>query len=207
MLIPLAIPGSPLLPQNIPLALVIMVISSMLFATSATIQHLAVGREVDTSTKERHMGVGQVLEGIVPRGDDGDDALGVVVNVNPGQQREESRAPLGAQDAGGMHAVVAGGHGDVEDLLDRVAAGLAGLRDDDVGELRLVSEEEIVEREQEASAGGGAECGPGRLGAASRGERGVEVGVGGLRDAGERCAIQGGHGGSRLGRGGTHPGQ
>lgn len=90
-----------------------------------------------------------------------------------------------------MHAVVAGGHGDVEDLLDRVAAGLAGLRDDDVGELRLVSEEEIVEREQEASAGGGAECGPGRLGAASRGERGVEVGVGGLRDAGERCAIQG----------------
>lgn len=61
MLIPLAIPGSPLLPQNIPLALVIMVISSMLFATSATIQHLAVGREVDTSTKERHMGVGQVL--------------------------------------------------------------------------------------------------------------------------------------------------
>lgn len=61
MLIPLAIPGSPLLPQNIPLALTIMVISSMLFATSATIQHLAVGRQVDTSSKERHMGVGQVV--------------------------------------------------------------------------------------------------------------------------------------------------
>ncbi len=61
MLIPLAIPGTPLLPQNIPLALVIMVISSMLFATSATIQHLAVGREVDRTTKERHMDVKQVL--------------------------------------------------------------------------------------------------------------------------------------------------
>lgn len=61
MLVPLAIPGSPLLPQNIPLALVIMVISSVLFASAATIQHLAVGRQMDTSTQDRHMGIGQVL--------------------------------------------------------------------------------------------------------------------------------------------------
>lgn len=61
MLVPLAIPGSPLLPQSIPLALVIMVISSVLFASAATIQHLAVGRQLDTSAQDRHMGIGQVL--------------------------------------------------------------------------------------------------------------------------------------------------
>lgn len=61
MLIPLAIPGSPLLPQNIPLALLIMVISSVLFASAATIQHLAVGREVDTTAENRHMDLRQML--------------------------------------------------------------------------------------------------------------------------------------------------
>jgi len=61
VLIPLAIPGSPLLPQNIPLALVIMVISSVLFASAATIQHLAVGRQVDTTAENRHMDLRQVL--------------------------------------------------------------------------------------------------------------------------------------------------
>ena len=61
MPLPLLVPGSPLLPQNIPLALVIMVISSVLFASAATIQHLAVGREVDTSTANRHMDLRQVL--------------------------------------------------------------------------------------------------------------------------------------------------
>jgi drug/metabolite transporter (DMT)-like permease len=58
---PLLVPASPLLPQNIPLALAIMVVGSMLFASAATVQHLAVGREVDTSTENRHMGVRQVI--------------------------------------------------------------------------------------------------------------------------------------------------
>ena len=61
MPLPLLVPGPSLLPQNIPLALVIMVISSVLFASAATIQHLAVGREVDTSAENRHMELRQVL--------------------------------------------------------------------------------------------------------------------------------------------------
>ncbi len=61
MPLPLLVPGPSLLPQNIPLALVIMVVSSVLFASAATIQHLAVGREVDTSAENRHMGLRQVL--------------------------------------------------------------------------------------------------------------------------------------------------
>lgn len=58
---PLLVPGSSVLPQNTPLALLIMVISSVLFASSATVQHLAVGRQVDRSTENRHMSVAQVL--------------------------------------------------------------------------------------------------------------------------------------------------
>lgn len=61
MPLPLLVPGPSLLPQNIPLALVIMVVSSVLFASAATIQHLAVGREVDTTAENRHMDVRQVL--------------------------------------------------------------------------------------------------------------------------------------------------
>lgn len=61
MPLPLLVPGPPLLPQNIPLALVLMVVSSVLFASAATIQHFAVGREVDTSAENRHMDLRQVL--------------------------------------------------------------------------------------------------------------------------------------------------
>lgn len=61
----LAIPGPSLLPQNIPLAIVLMVTSSLLFACGATIQHWAVGRTVDTAGGNRHMALGKVVRLLV----------------------------------------------------------------------------------------------------------------------------------------------
>lgn len=58
---PLVVPGPSLLPQNIPLALTLMIASSLLFALGVTIQHYAVGRTVDTAADSRHLGLRQVL--------------------------------------------------------------------------------------------------------------------------------------------------
>lgn len=49
------------LEQNIPLAITIVAFSSFLFASGATIQHLAVGRTVDETATNRSMNLHQVL--------------------------------------------------------------------------------------------------------------------------------------------------
>lgn len=59
--IPLVIPGFSLFEQNIPLAIAIVVVASVLFALGSTIQHLAVSRSVDKGAENRSMGVRQVL--------------------------------------------------------------------------------------------------------------------------------------------------
>jgi drug/metabolite transporter (DMT)-like permease len=55
------VPASSLFGQNIPLALVLMVVSSLVFAGGVTIQHWAVGRTVDPATGSRNLALGQVL--------------------------------------------------------------------------------------------------------------------------------------------------
>ena len=55
------IPPLALIPQHLPLAIVLVVVASMLFAAGAAIQHLAVDRHVDKSASNRSMKVRQVL--------------------------------------------------------------------------------------------------------------------------------------------------
>ncbi|HQY98716.1 MAG TPA: hypothetical protein PKV13_01810 [Propionicimonas sp.] len=57
--IPLAAPAW-LFEQNIPLAILIVVLASFLFAGGATIQHMAVGRTIDTTAENRSMSLGQI---------------------------------------------------------------------------------------------------------------------------------------------------
>lgn len=59
MTIPLLTPGFSIFDQNIPLAIIIVVLASFLFAGGATIQHLAVGNAVDASAENRSMNLGQ----------------------------------------------------------------------------------------------------------------------------------------------------
>ena len=60
LVIPLIAPGFSLFQQNIPLAILIVVLASFLFAGGATIQHLAVGHTVDTEAENRSMDLKQV---------------------------------------------------------------------------------------------------------------------------------------------------
>ena len=60
--IPLLTPGFSIFDQNIPLAIMIVVFASFLFAGGSTIQHLAVSRSVDKTAENRSMGPGQVWD-------------------------------------------------------------------------------------------------------------------------------------------------
>ncbi len=55
------IPPLAVMPQNIPLAIVLVVCASMLFASGAAIQHLAVERQVDQAAANRSMNIRQML--------------------------------------------------------------------------------------------------------------------------------------------------
>lgn len=59
-LTPQAVPGFSLFEQNIPLAILIVVLASFLFAGGATVQHLAVGRTVDAEAENRSMDLRQM---------------------------------------------------------------------------------------------------------------------------------------------------
>ncbi len=60
--IPLLTPGFSIFDQNIPLAIIIVVFASFLFAGGSTIQHLAVSRSVDKTAENRSMGPGQIWD-------------------------------------------------------------------------------------------------------------------------------------------------
>lgn len=60
LLMPLVAPGFSLVEQNVPLAILIVVLASFLFAGGATIQHLAVGGTVDSEAENRSMDLRQV---------------------------------------------------------------------------------------------------------------------------------------------------
>ncbi len=58
--VPMFAPGFSIFEQNIPLAILIVVLASFLFAGGATIQHLAVGHTVDAEAENRSMDLKQV---------------------------------------------------------------------------------------------------------------------------------------------------
>ena len=101
--------------------------------------HRVAGDQGGQPVAERHR------EGVVPGTDDPDDALGDVVDVDPGQHGEEAHAPLGAEVTFGRAAVVAGRQRDVGRLVEGVLAGLARLPHDQVDDLVLAVEHEVVQ--------------------------------------------------------------
>jgi drug/metabolite transporter (DMT)-like permease len=60
--IPLVAPGFSIFDQNIPLAIIIVVLASFLFAGGATIQHLAISNSIDSDAENRSMSLRQIWE-------------------------------------------------------------------------------------------------------------------------------------------------
>ena len=87
-------------------------------------------------------------------------------------------------------AVVPGGERDVQRLLERVLARLARLQADQVEDLRLPVEHQVVQPQQRRSSGVDRGPGPLVLRRASPPERLVDVALGGLRDVGQRLAVE-----------------
>ena len=89
-------------------------------------------------------------ERVVPRRDDPDDALGHVVDLDPGQARgrRPSRRSVSRCSCAGA-AVVAGGQRDVQRLVEGVLAGLAGLPADQVDDLVLPVQHQVVQPQQD----------------------------------------------------------
>ena len=67
------------------------------------------------------------VERVVPGRDDADDALGHLVDLDPGEPGTTPQPALGVEVLVGGARVVAGGQRDVQRLVERVLAGLAGL--------------------------------------------------------------------------------
>ena len=86
--------------------------------------------------------------------------------------------------------VVARDDRDVEDLLERVLARLAGLDLDEVEDLVLAGEHEVVEAAQHGAALGERRARPGGLHVAGAGERRLDVLGRALRDAAEQPAVE-----------------
>ena len=105
-------------------------------------------------------------ERVVPGRDDPDDALGDLVDVDPGEHRIDADPPLRAEVLSSGAGVVARRHRDVRDLLEGVLAGLARLPLDQVEDLVLPVEHQVVEVEQDLPAQLERDAGPGLLRAA-----------------------------------------
>ena len=104
---------------------------------------------------------------VVPRADDADQALGLVVHDGTGQEWKGTLAARRSQEPSRRVGVVAGRDGDVEGLLERAEAGLAGLDLGEVEQFGLPFEHEVVEAQDDlATLGHGTTspvllCGPG----------------------------------------------
>ena len=83
--------------------------------------HGVAGQQRRQPVAERHR------ERVVPGRDDADDALGHAVDLDPGQPRDDAELALGVEVLVRRARVVAGGQRDVQRLVERVLAGLAGL--------------------------------------------------------------------------------
>lgn len=91
-------------------------------------------------------------EGVVPRRDDRDHALGRAVLLDVGEEGDDAVALLGRQVPLHGPAVVARGEGDVQRLVEGVDPGLAGLPTDEVHDLLAPVEDEVTQAQQHRRA-------------------------------------------------------
>ena len=104
--------------------------------------HGVAGEQRGQPVAERHR------ERVVPGRDDPDDALGHPVDLDPGQARDDAELALGVEVLVRGTGVVAGGQRDVQRLVERVLAGLAGLPHDQVDDLVLAVQHQVVQPQQ-----------------------------------------------------------
>ena len=105
--------------------------------------HRVAGEQGREAVAQRHR------ERVVPRRDDPDDALGHVVDLDPGQPRDDAELALGVEVLVRRAGVVARGQRDVQRLVEGVLAGLAGLPADQVDDLVLAVEHQVVQPQQQ----------------------------------------------------------
>ena len=122
-------------------------------------------------------------ERVVPRGDDADHAARVMVLPRLGEHRQRALAAARPQEGRRRVRVVARLDGDVEHLLEGVAARLAGLELDDVEDLGGVVDDEVVEAQHDGGALGERAPRPLLLRLARRRAGGGHVGGRALRHA------------------------
>ena len=150
------------------------------------------GQQRGDAVAQRHR------QGVVPRRDDADDALGHPADLGTGQHREHAADALGVEVLVRGAGVVARGEGEVGDLEVGVLAGLARLPDHEVDELDLAVEQQVVEAQQRGGAVVDRRRGPGHLRLAGAGEGRGHVGRARLRDVRQRRAADRGEHGVRL---------
>ena len=103
--------------------------------------------------QQRRDGVaGGKAQRIVPRRDDGDDALRMTDLANGRETRYDTRARSWSEQARSTAGVVATGDGDVRHLEVGVATGLAVLELDEVHQCFLVVEHQVVHAEEDLRA-------------------------------------------------------
>ncbi len=127
-------------------------------------------------------------ERVVPGRDDADDALGHVVDLDPGQDRDRAQLALGVEVAVGRTCVVAGREGDVHRLVVGVLAGLAGLPADEVHDLVLAVHHDVVQPQQDLRTVLQRGLCPRPLGPPCSGDRVLDVGGARLGDHRQRLA-------------------
>ena len=150
---------------------------------------------------EGGQGVGdRQAQRVVPRGDDPDDALGVVVHPGLGEHRVGAGDLARAQVPLGGAAVVAGGESRVDDLLEGLLAHLAGLDLHEVEQLDLALEDEVVEAQEDPLALLEGGRGPADLSGPRGGDGPVDVRRGRERQRRDRPAGQRRGPGEGLGR-------
>ena len=105
--------------------------------------HRVAGEQRGQPVAERHR------ERVVPGRDDPDDALGHVVDLDPGQPGHDAELALGVEVVVRRARVVARGQRDVQRLVERVLARLARLPADQVDDLVLAVEDQVVQAQQQ----------------------------------------------------------
>ena len=147
-------------------------------------------------------------EGVVPRRDDADDALGDAVHLDAGQAGDDAGDAARVQVLVRRARVVAGGQRDVQRLVEGVLARLARLPADEVDDLVLALQHEVVQPQHERRPLLQRGLRPGRLRASGALEGRGHVGGGRLRDVAERLSVHRGDGALALAAGRVQqPGQ
>ena len=144
--------------------------------------HGVAGEQRGKPVAQRHR------ERVVPRRDDADDALGHVVDLDPGQPGYDAELALGVEVVVRGPRVVAGGQRDVQRLVEGVLACLARLPADQVDDLVLAIEHQVVQAQQDLRTLLESRPRPRLLGAPRPRERVTDVRLARLRDHRQRLA-------------------